>query len=305
MYFLQRVGLLGLAGVSLLVVGFGFFRFMIEVGVSPTRYVVQDLAIIAAGLAGLYACWRLGRALQARREAALAPSRRFTGHSLEANSRPLMQVLALAFFGLAAAGCGWAVLEGNDDPRLVLCGAGFAVFFVLMVPLVRSQYRPGRPTLRLDARGVDHAWFGTVPWTAVHGLFHRQAKLKQTTIHTLVLGVSEPAKYLGRMPRIARLMAGKLRLPRQRYGAIEIGLNALDHDPFLVADAASTLRSRVRPPHIVDWHPALDEESIDVLLESSYLTSDDHGLSPEQVLARMEALAPRMKKFTDRLLGTR
>lgn len=305
MYFLQRLSLLGLAGISLLLALYGLARFAIEVGVSPARYVAQDLAVAALGLAGLYACWRLGRGLQARRETALAPTRRFKGHTLEANARPVAQLLALAFLGLVAAGCGWAVMQGHDDIRLVLCGAFFAVFFVLMVPLVRSQYRPGRPTLRLDARGVDHAWFGTVPWTAVHGLFHRQAKLKQTTIHTLVLGVSEPAKYLGRMPRIARLMAGKLRLPRQRYGAIEIGLNALDHDPFLVADAASTLRSRVRPPHIVDWHPALDEESIDVLLESSYLTSDDHGLSPEQVLARMEALAPRMKKFTDRLLGTR
>jgi hypothetical protein len=49
----------------------------------------------------------------------------------------------------------------------------------------------------------------------------------------------------------------------------------------------------------------MDDESIDVLLESAYLTDNPDRLSPEQVLSRLEALAPRMKKITDRLLGIR
>ena len=305
MYFLQRLLLLGLAGVALLVVGFGFFRFMIEVGVSPTRYVVQDLAIIAAGLLGLLLCWRQGRKLVARRQAELEALHQFKGHSLEANARPLVQVLALSFFGLLAAGCGWAVLQGDDDVRLLLCAALFTVLFVLMVPLMRSHYRPGRPTLRLDARGVDHVWFGAVPWSAVHGVYHRQLKLKQTTIHTLVLGVSGPARYLGRMPWIARLMAGKLRPSRGRYGAIEIGLNPLDQHPLLVASAAATLRGRASPPAVAGWHPGMDDETIEVSLEMGYLAENPDRLPPDELLARMQAIEPRVRAMTDRLLGRR
>ena len=305
MYFLQRLLLLGLAGVAVIVAGFGFFLFTAEVGISPARYVVQDLAIIAAGLLGLLLCWRQGRKLAARRQTELETLHQFKGHSLEANARPLVQVAALAFFGLLAAGCGWAVLQGKDDVRLLLCAVLFTVLFVLMVPLVRSQYRPGRPTLRLDARGVDHAWFGAVPWPAVHGVYHRQLKFKQTTIHTLVLGVSEPARYLGRMPWIARLMTGKLRLPRGRYGALEIGLNPLDQHPLLVASAAAALRGRASPPAVAGWHPGMDDETVEVSLEMAYLVDNPDRLPPDEVLARMQAIEPRVRVMTDRLLARR
>lgn len=107
------------------------------------------------------------------------------------------------------------------------------------------------------------------------------------------------------MPWIARLMSGKLQPSRGRYGVLRIALNPLDKDPFLVADAAAVLRARVSPPPVAGWHPGMDDESIDVLLESAYLTDNPDRLSPEQVLSRLEALAPRMKKITDRLLGIR
>lgn len=305
MFLLQRLGLLALAGVAILVLAFGLFRFAIEVGVSPARYVVQDLAVMAAGLLGLFLCWRQGRRLQARRQAALEPLRQFKGHTLEARARPLVQILALTIFGLLAAGCIWLVLKGGHDFRLLACAVLFTAIFALMVPLVRSQYRAGGPTLRLDARGLDHVWYGTVPWTAVHGVFHRQVKIKQTTVHTLMLGVSEPARYLGRMPRIARLMAGKLALPRGRYGVVEIALNALDQDPFLVASAATELRARVSPPPVPGWYPGMDDESLELSLELAYLANDPDRLPSEEMVARLQAVERRMKAQTERLRARR
>ncbi|MDY0021747.1 hypothetical protein, partial [Arenimonas caeni] len=87
MYYLKRMFWLALAGACVLVMAFGIFRFAIEAGVSPLRYVVQDVAVIAAGLLGLLACRRQILRLAAGREAALAPTRRFKGHSLTVAGR--------------------------------------------------------------------------------------------------------------------------------------------------------------------------------------------------------------------------
>lgn len=305
MYLLQRVAWVSVAGISLLVALYGLFRFLVEVGESPLRYVVQDAAVFAAGVMGMVLSWRRGRSLKAMREAALDQARQFTGHALEASALPVRQALALAVIGALAAGCILMYLQKPGDMLLGFLSGAFLLLFVLMVPMVMSHYRRGRPALRLDGRGVDHAWFGEVPWTDVHGIFHKQFTIKYTTVHSLLLGVSQPGRYLGRMPWIARVMAGKWSLPRGRFGVIEIPLNPLDQDPLLVVNAAEALRDRVSPSRLRYWHPSLDDESIAIGLETEYLGQNPDRLPDEELLQRMEALRPRMQAMADRLLRRR
>jgi len=305
MYLVQRFFWVMLAGVSLLLALFGLFRFLVDVGESPLRYVVQDAAVFAAGVLGMALCWRQGRKLKALREAALDEARRFAGHVLEASARPAIQALALGVFGALAAGCTLMFLHKPGDLALGLLSVGFALLFALMVPMALSQHRRGRPGLRLDGRGVDHVWFGEVPWSDVHGIFHKQFTIKYTTVHSLLLGVPQPARYVARMPWIARLMTGKWTLPRGRFGYIEIGLNPLDKDPLHVVNAAQALRDKVSPSRLPYWHPALDDESIAVGLEVEYLGHNPDRLPDDEILRRMEALQPRFQAMTDRLVRRR
>lgn len=305
MYLLQRFAWVMVAGISLLVALFGLFRFLAEVGESPLRYVVQDVAVIAAGLMGLALAWRRGRNLKAVHEVELAQVRQFTGHKLEASARPVMQALALGVFVALAAGCTLLFLRHPQEWVLGLLSGAFVLALVMMVPMVMSYHRRGRPALRLDSRGLEHAWFGEVPWSDVHGIFHKQVTVKHTTIHSLLLGVSQPGRYLVRMPRVARVLTGKWSLPRGRFGVIEIPLNPLDKDPVLVVNAAEALRDRVSPSRLAYWHPSLDDETIAIGLETEYLGQNPDRLPVEEILRRMEALQPRMQAITDRLVRRR
>lgn len=305
MYLLQRFTWVLVAGISLMVALYGLFRFLVEVGESPLRYVVQDAGVFAAGVMGMALSWRQGRKLKAAHEAGLEEARQFTGHALEATARPIRQALALAVFGALAAGCILMYLQKPGDVLLGFLSGTFVLLFVLMVPMVMSQHRRGRPALRLDGRGVDHVWFGEVPWADVHGLFHKHYTIKYTTVHSLLLGVAQPGRYLGRMPWIARVMTGKWTLPRGRFGVIEIPLNPLDRDPVQVVNAAEALRDRVSPSRLRYWHPSLDDESIAIGLETEYLGQNPDRLPDEELLQRMEALRPRMQAMADRLLRRR
>ena len=305
MYLLQRFTWVLVAGISLMVALYGLFRFLVEVGESPLRYVVQDAALFAAGVLGMVFCWRRGKRLEAEHEAELDTLRRFTGSQLEASARPIRQVLALGLFAALAAGFTAAFLHSGGDLFLGFLSLACALMFALMVPMVMSHYRRGRPALRLDGRGVDHVWFGEVPWSDVHGILHKQFTFKQTTVHSLLLGVSQPGRYLARMPRIARFMTGKWSLPRGRFGTIEIGLNPLDKDPLLVVNAAQALRERVSPAPLSYWHPALDDESIAIGLETEYLGQNPDRLPEDEILRRMEALQPRLQAMTNRMLRRR
>ncbi len=302
MYFLQRLLLAALAVLSLGVALFGLFRFLIEVGESPIHYVVQDVGVFAAGVLGMGLCWARSRKLVAAQAEAATQTPPFTGYSFEASAQPWKQVLGLIFFGLMAAFMVWLFLdEGGWKVGAVM--AACLVLFVLMIPLVASHYRQGRPTLHMDSRRLEHAWLGEVPWTAVHGLFHKTQTHRSTTVHSLVLGVANPGQYVARMPWIVRLMSGYAAVPRTRYGAVAIPLNPLDKAPWAVVAAAQALRDRVSPPRVAYWFPEMEDEWVDIALESDYLGQNPDRLPEDELLARMQALQPRLQAMTDRLLG--
>lgn len=305
MHLLQRFAWVLVAGISLLVALFGLFRFLIEVGESPLHYVVSDAALFAVGVIGMMVCWRRGNQLKAAHQAELDEKRRFIGRELEASARPVKQALALAVFVAMAAVCTMMLLEQPGDVLLIGLSVALWLFVALMVPMVLSFYRRGRPALRLDGRGVDHVWFGEVPWSDVHGIFHKQYTVKQSTVHSLLLGVSQPGRYLARMPWIARVMTGKWSPPRGRFGVLEIPLNPLDKDPLLVVNAAQALRDQVSPPRLGHWHPAQDDESIAIWLETEYLASNPDRLPEHELLPRLEALNLRLQAVTDRMTARR
>ena len=299
-FVLLRLMLAAIAVVSLGVALFGLFRFLIEVGESPLHFVVQDVGVFAAGVMGMALAWRQSRKLEARQALAVAHVPPFVGYSFQASAQPWKQALGLVFFGLMAAFMLWLFLyEGGWQVGLI--AAACVAVFVLMIPLVASHYRQGRPTLHMDSRGLEHAWLGEVPWTAVHGLFHKTQTHRGITVHSLVLGVADPRTYVARMPMIARLMSGYGSLPRAHYGHVAIPLNPLDQSPLAVVNAAQALRDRVSPPSLAHWHPDLDEEWIAIGLESEYLAQNPDRLPEHELRARMEALQPRLQAMTDRL----
>ena len=299
-FVLLRLMLAAIAVVSLGVALFGLFRFLIEVGESPLHFVVQDVGVFAAGVMGMALAWRQSRKLVAKSAADAPYARPFVGYSFQASAQPWKQVLALVFFGLMAAFTVWLYFEEGGwevGGLAVAC----VVVFLLMIPMVASHYREGRPTLHMDSRGLEHAWLGEVPWTAVNGLFHKTRTHRGITVHSLVLNVSDPRTYVARMPWIVRLMSGHASLPRARYGDLAIPLNPLDQAPLAVVNAAQALRERASPPGMPSWQPELDEEWIAIGLESEYLDQNPQGLSEHELKLRMEALQLRLQAMTDRL----
>lgn len=304
MYLAKRLLLLALAGLSLLVAAFGGFRFLIEAGQSPLRYMVQDAAVFAAGALGLFLCWRVGRKLKEGHDAAQEAARRFDGDVLEASMQPVKMVLALLVF-LGMAGVSWLIYLDKGDWRLAAGAIVMAAFCALLVPFAWVQLRHRGPTLRMDARGLDHALYGWVPWSDVHGIYLDIKTIRHVKVMRLVLGVSNPARYRSRMPWIARLLSEQLRTPRGRYGTLVLALQSMDVDPLRIVSAAEVLRDRASPPRLRYWTPWMDQESISMGLELAYLESDPEDLSPEEKLRRLEALDPRIRAVAHQLQGRR
>ncbi|MFY2762904.1 hypothetical protein [Arenimonas sp. MALMAid1274] len=299
MYLAKRFALLVLAGVFLLVAAFGVFRFLVEAGHSPLRYVVQDAAVFAAGVMGMFLCWRTGRGLVTRHEAALEQGRRFTGDVLEASMSPWKQVLGIFVFVLMAAVSGLMYLDDRDW-RLALCAIFFALLSALLIPYCILLYRPGRPTLRMDAAGFDHALYGWVPWQEVHGIYLDIQTIRNHELKRLVLGVSNPGRYRSRMPWVARLLSEQPFKSDGRFGTLSIGLQGLGMDPLRVFNAAQVLRDRASPPRLKHWHPSFDHHTIAVALELDYLAENPDRLPPEEIGRRLDAIAPHMPGLADR-----
>lgn len=304
MYLAKRFFLVTLAGLGLLAAASGMFRLWKDAGVSPSRHALPDVGIVAAGLLVMALCWGWGRRLKAAHEAALDEMRRFTDDMLQASTTPWKQVLALVFF-LALAAVSWLLYLQNGDWMLALCAVVTAVFCVLLVPFSLAQYRHGKPTLRMDAHGFDHAFYGPIPWSEVHGIYLHVQRIRNIEVKRMVLGVSNPSRYLARMPWVARLFTEQLRLPKGRYGTLVVAVQGLGMDPLRIVNAAEVLRDRASPPRIPYWTPSMDHETIAQSLELAYLERNPDGLPPDEVLRRLEAVHPNFRAMSHQLSGRR
>lgn len=317
---LARVGLLLVGIACSLVLLYGVLRFMTELGVSPVRFLIEDALVALAGAAGLTACvlgWRRVRAAAAQ-ATAVRPA--FEGSRLEAGLKP-MRVFGIVLLGAALSGLGWlmfnASMSGSKpvDVTQWLSGLALIASGLGCLAWVWSMYRPGRASLLVDGSGIDHPWFGLVPWNRVHGI-HLQHTTGRHESHSLVLRVSQPGQFLGagRLPGIFASRARK----EARMGALQLPLDLFKCDPALIHEAALKFRNALQLPLLAAWHPMWSEaqaerqgalqanlsrmEEINASIERGEpierFQSEMRDLS-EAVLGQAEATRDEFQKFQD------
>jgi hypothetical protein len=145
-------------------------------------------------------------------------------------------------------------------------GGGVTLMFVLPVLaylaaiLLPYFTRPG-PALVLDREGVEHIWFGRIPWDQVHGIgLTHQDLIRGYTQVFLVLGVREPGCFLERRPNALRLFE-RAKAREAETGDLLIPLHVLDKSPDRVRNVALDLRGRVSPPRSASWFPGIDPQA--------------------------------------------
>lgn len=259
---LARIGLLLLGIACSLVLLYGVLRFITELGISPMRFLIEDALVALAGAAGLTASvlgWRRLQAAAKARAPAARPT--FEGSRLEAGLKP-MRVFAILLGGAALGGLGWLMFNASMggskpvDATLWLSGLTLIAAGLGCLALVWSFYRPGRASLVVDGQGIDHAWFGLVPWNRVTGI-HLQHTIGRHESHCLVLRVSEPGQFLG-AGRLPGIFASRVR-KEARMGALHLPLDMFKCDPALIHEAALKFRSSLQLPFLTTWHPAFSE----------------------------------------------
>lgn len=125
-------------------------------------------------------------------------------------------------------------------------------FFAFMAWLRLGGVRRGRPTLVIDAQGIDYARFKPIPWSAVRGLALAQSSRGSQPIHLLALHVEQPIRYLGAQGWQAlqrRQLAGAAQ------GELFIPLDPLDRPPEQIAAAARAFRRRAGAGLVEGWCP--------------------------------------------------
>ena len=318
---LARVGLLLLGIAGSLVLLYGVLRFITELGVSPVRFLIEDALVALAGAAGLTASilgWRRIRAVTEARASSGRPA--FEGSRLEAGLKP-MRAFGIMLLGFALSGLGVIMfnsLIANSKPvdwtellvSLVLIPAGLGC-----LAGVWWMYRPGKPSLVLDSSGIDHAWYGLVPWNRVHAIYLQHTTGRYES-HRLKLRVSQPGQFLG-AGRLPGIFASRARR-EARMGALQLPLDLLNCDPALIHEAALKLRNDVQPPLLAFWHPWWSEaqverqcalqanlsrmEQINSSIERGepikHFESEMQRLS-EDVLGQAEATRDEFQKFQD------
>jgi hypothetical protein len=227
------------------------------------------------------------------------------GHAFEASGSPWM----LGLFGLLLLLFGFGVYGGiaRHDPGMALVSAALALLFLFLgSELARQALRPG-PMLRMDARGIEPALYGPIPWNEVIGLQLQSVRIRYSTQHTLFLGVRKPLRYLRNAPPLTRWLQGMRLRNDPAYGALSIGLNILGKDPQLVYDSALALRRANDAPMLEHWHQRMDANEVDTWLRRQELSDGMRRLqeemetlprdpTPEQVAAFDAKLRTHMER---------
>jgi hypothetical protein len=222
-----------------------------------------------------------GKLQQSNDREALDAVRR--GQAFEASGNPWILVL----FALVLLLFGFGVYGGiaKDKPGMALVSTALALLFLVFGgEIVRQLLRPG-PMLRMDARGIEYALYGRIPWSEVIGLQLQSVRIRYSTQYTLFLGVHEPLRYLRNAPPLTRWLQGRRLRDNPAYGPLPIGLNILGKDPQLIYDSALALRRANAAPMLEHWHQRMDAREVSTWLRNQEATDEMRRLTEE-----MEAL---------------
>jgi len=122
---------------------------------------------------------------------------------------------------------------------------------------------PGRPTLRIDAKGLRHSLYGSVDWVDVIGLDVYQNPFRKNAWFFHLATEREGAV---RTEGLGRLVA-----PASK-GVLEFALVGLDFEPADVHAAALYWRDRAEPPRSVDWVRGMTRKQVRAMRLSREVT---------------------------------
>lgn len=260
----------------------------------PERRAVLAWSLPLAGALILGTALWLYRRLDRRQQPAEQRRRSSGGKSHDASrgdllfearsdiGKPLLLILMVAVLGigtyLAAATHRWVMFA---------LFAAFTAFLLLLAWQLLAQFlRPG-PMLRMDARCIDHAMYGPVPWSEVVGMHLQSTYTRYGQSYVLMLGVRDAARYLRNLPPPSRWLHRRALQSRERIGTLPVPLDLLRENPELIHRSARILCERAGGPLLTYWHPGMGDKDFDIALRMRAIEED------------MDRMAERMQTVPD------
>lgn len=266
---------------------------------SLVAFWLIGVAMIAALMAGLrkLAAAKIAGEQRAQQEVQLAVR---TTQRLEADARWFFQgsLFALIFLILGAAT--WLTWVQGKPVVSILFAVAFTFFSAFALDMAHQVLRPG-PMLVLDARGIQHAMYGLMPWGEVIGLALRRRHVNGTTIGILHVGVRRPDRYLINASLLKRWSKRKLLRETPRFGALEIPLNPLNKSAELIHETAQALRTRVSPPALTFWYPEMEPAQVETILDMDRMDRELRALGPDPTPSQVADHAQSVKELQPRI----
>lgn len=192
---------------------------------------------------------------------------------------PLLLVPLAALFGFAAWTSAHARQWGMSALLLALAVAVFWLAWHLLAQLLR----PG-PLLRMDAKGIDHAMYGPIPWRDIVGMQLQTTRTRHGSSHVLMLGVRDAARYLHHAPLLTRWPHRHGARAGQRIGTLPVPLAPLRGNPELIHQSARIVCERAGSPLLAAWHAGMDDKEFDIALRMRTI-EEDMGRMAERMQA--------------------
>jgi len=104
----------------------------------------------------------------------------------------------------------WLLIE-HATLKATLGGAAAVLFFGLCACLTIGRLLRRRPELVLTAEGLTHVMLGSIGWSQIAAVGIREIKVRTGSQRVIELVLHDPAAYLARAPRMARI-AGRANL---------------------------------------------------------------------------------------------
>lgn len=268
---LQRVALMILMLAALTVAWQGAQQLQHALAFAPGTMPWRPTLKLAGGLLVVAWGWQRLRRLGRERDAALKAHARKPGRRFQASSNPMLQAMVLVVM------LGFSLLllfEPDLDLRYQRAGGVLMLLLTIYCGWVVIGSEPDdTPMLGMDAGGLDHAWFGRVPWHEVHGiaLLHEEVVIHRHTqrVPLMVLGVARPDRYVQRGSVAVRLAQEQPFATGAAFGELRIPLAPLDERPARVVRIASSLRQKVEPPVLPGWRAGMTEIEVRRLARAS------------------------------------